>query len=87
MILFIGIVISILLIAWLLSKLNGLYIRITGTNTMAPMRPAWLKSMRDEAAHRGTTVMEAVIVTSVILAGVALMIWFFVAAGSPLPDQ
>ena len=87
MIVFIGIVVSILIIAWLLSRLNGLYIRITGTNTMAPMRPAWLKSMRDEPAHRGTTVMEAVIVASVLMAVLALVVWFFLLAGSPLPDQ
>src|SRR5688500_422693 len=87
MVVLIGIVISILLVAWLLSRLNALYIRITGTNTMAPMRPAWLKSMRDEEAHRGTTVMEAVIVGSVMLAVTALVVWFFVLAGSPLPSQ
>ena len=87
MVVFIGIVVSILIIAWLLSRLNALYIRITGTNTMAPMRPAWLKSMRDAEIHRGTTVMEAVIVGSVLLAVLALVAWFFVLAGSPLPDQ
>ena len=87
MIVFIGIVVSILIIAWLLSRLNTLYIRITGTNTMAPMRPAWLKSMRDEPIHRGTTVMEAVIVGSVLMAVLALITWFFLLAGSPLPDQ
>ena len=87
MIVFIGIVVSILIIAWLLSRLNGLYIRITGTNTMAPMRPAWLKSMRDEPIHRGTTVMEAVIVGSVLMAVLALVTWFFLLAGSPIPNQ
>ena len=84
---FIGIVVSILIIAWLLGRLNTLYVRITGTNTMAPMRPAWLKSMRDAEGPRGTTVMEAVIVTSVLLAVLALVTWFFLLAGSPLPDQ
>ena len=87
MIVLIGIVVSILIVAWLLSRLNALYVRITGTNTMAPMRPAWLKSMRDQEVHRGTTVMEAVIVVSVMLAATALVIWFFLLAGSPLPDQ
>ena len=81
MIVLIGIVISILIVAWLLSRLNHLYIRITGTNTMAPMRPAWLKSMRDQEVHRGTTVMEAVIVGSVLLAVIALVTWFFLLAG------
>ena len=87
MIVLIGIVISILIVAWLLSRLNALYVRITGTNTMAPMRPSWLKSMRDQEVPRGTTVMEAVIVGSVLLAVAALVTWFFLLAGSPLPDQ
>ena len=36
MLVFVGIVISILIIAWLLGRLNGLYVRITGTNTVSP---------------------------------------------------
>ena len=32
-------------------------------------------------------VLEAVILASVLLAGVAVFVWFFVAAGSPLPSQ
>ena len=43
----VGIIVSILVVAWLIGRLNDLYIRITGTNRLAPMRPAWLKSMRD----------------------------------------
>jgi hypothetical protein len=88
MLVFVGIVISILVIAWLLGRLNGLYVRITGTNTVTPIRPAWLKSMRDTPVEpRGTTVLETVIVGSVILAVLALTAWFFVLAGSPLPNQ
>ena len=43
----IGIVVSVTLIAWLIGRLNSLYIQITGTNRLAPMRATWLKSMRD----------------------------------------
>ena len=32
----VGIVISILFVAWLIGRLNNLYIRITGTNRLAP---------------------------------------------------
>jgi hypothetical protein len=32
-------------------------------------------------------VLEAVILTSVLLAGVAMAVWFFIAAGSPIPSQ
>jgi hypothetical protein len=50
------------------------------------MRPTWLKSMRDSSARQGdTTVVEAVLMGSVLLAALALTIWFFFLAGSPLP--
>jgi hypothetical protein len=85
---FVGIVLSILAIAWLIGRLNRLYIRITGTHTVAPMRSAWLKSMRDTGnMQRGMSLLEAVIATSVALAILAAVVWFFVAAGSPLPNQ
>jgi small-conductance mechanosensitive channel len=84
----VGIVASILVIAWLIGRLNGLYVRITGTNRLAPMRPTWLKSMRDTSSlQNSVTVVEAVLMSSVMLAGLALTVWFFLLAGSPLPDQ
>jgi hypothetical protein len=84
----IGILLTILLDAWLLGRLNVLYVRITGTNRLAPMRPSWLKSMRDTGDGAGTTtVVEAVLMGSVLLAGFVLVAWFFLLAGSPLPDQ
>lgn len=84
----VGIIVSILFIAWLISRLNELYVRITGTNRLAPMRPAWLKSMRDTGPVQGSvTVVEAVLMASVMLAALSLTIWFFLLAGSPLPNQ
>jgi hypothetical protein len=83
-----GIVISVLLMAWLIGRLNRLYIQITGTNRLAPMRPTWLKSMRDTPVGPGTTtVVEAVLMGSVMLAALTLTIWFFFLAGSPIPNQ
>jgi hypothetical protein len=88
MVVLFGIVISILVISWLLSRMNQLYVSLTGTRHVDPIRPAWLKSLRDSEAPRGgPTVLETVIVSSVILAIVAMTVWFFVAAGSPLPNQ
>jgi hypothetical protein len=83
-----GFVISVLVIAWLIGRLNRLYIQITGTNRLGPMRPTWLKSMRDSSPSRGTTtVVEAVLMGSVVLAAITLTIWFFLLAGSPIPNQ
>lgn len=82
-----GIFVSILLIAWLIGRLNRLYVQVTGTNRLAPMRPTWLKSMRDTSTRGTTTVVEAVLMGSVILAGITLTLWFFLLAGSPIPNQ
>jgi hypothetical protein len=84
----VGIIASVLFVAWLIGRLNNLYIRITGTNRLGPMRPAWLKSMRDTgAAASPVTVVEAVLMGSVMLAALALTVWFFLLAGSPIPNQ
>ncbi len=84
----VGILISIVLIAWLIGRLNRLYVQITGTNRLTPMRPPWLKSLRDTpSAPSTTTVVEAVLMGSVLLAGACLTVWFFFLAGSPIPNQ
>ncbi len=89
MVVFVGIVCSICAMAWVLSRLNRLYMRITGSNRL-PRRylPAWRKSLSDEReGPHGMSVLEGVILASVLLAGIAMAAWFFVAAGSPLPNQ
>ena len=84
----VGLISSIVIVAWLISRLNRLYVEITGTNRLAPMRPAWMRSMRDTSAPvNNTTVVEAVLMGSVLLAALALSLWFFLLAGSPLPKQ
>jgi hypothetical protein len=84
----IGILLTFVMVAWLIGRLNNLYIRITGTNRIGPIRPTWLKSMRDTAPIQSSvTVVEAVLMASVMLAALALTLWFFLLAGSPLPNQ
>jgi hypothetical protein len=84
----VGIVASILIVAWLIGRLNNLYIRITGTNRLEPVRPTWLKSMRDATPVRSSvTVVEAVLMTSVMLAVLAFTVWYVLWAGSPIPNQ
>jgi hypothetical protein len=82
-----GVIASIVLLGWILIRLNRLYVRITGSHTIGPIRPNWLKSMRDEGAASAPNVLEVVIVLSVLLAGVAMGVWFFLIAGSPIPSQ
>jgi hypothetical protein len=84
----VGIVVTIVLDAWLIGRLNSLYVHVTGTNRLAPMRPSWLKSMRDSGGlESSTTVVEAVMMGSVLLACAVFVAWFFLLAGSPIPNQ
>jgi hypothetical protein len=89
MVVFVGSVCSIVAMAWVLSRLNRLYTRITGTSRLpARYLPAWRKSLSDERqSPYGPNVLETVILASVLLAGAAMAVWFFIAAGSPLPSQ
>jgi hypothetical protein len=83
----VGLILSIALVSWLIARLNRLYVTVTGTNRLAPMRPAWMRSMRDTTPAGQTTVVEAVLMGSVLLAGLALSGWFFLIAGSPIGNQ
>jgi hypothetical protein len=88
MIVVVGIIVTVLIDAWLIGRLNDLYVRVTGSNRLVQSRPGWLKSMRDAApVQNAVTVVEAVMMSSVMLAALALMVWFFLLAGSPLPNS
>jgi hypothetical protein len=81
---FFGVVLSILFVAWLLGLMNELYMKLTGTHSVEPIRLGWLRSMRDSELHQPPTLLETVIVGSVIISAIALTLWFFLYAGSPL---
>lgn len=54
-----------------------------------PTRYPWNRSMRDEPYRPGTgklSPVEAVFVGTAVVASIAMMIWFFAFAGSPLPS-
>src|SRR5665811_2199951 len=72
-----GIIVTVIVDAWLIGRLNGAYVRLTGTDRLGPMRPSWLKSMRDTSPQAGTTtVIEAVMMGSALLAAVVFIAWF-----------
>jgi hypothetical protein len=88
MIVIVGIIVTVLIDAWIIGRLNDLYVRVTGSNRLVQARPGWLKSMRDTGpTQTSVTVVEAVMMSSVLLAALALIIWFFLLAGSPLPNH
>jgi hypothetical protein len=88
MLVFVGIVVSIVVVVLVLGWLNRLYEALVGTTEIEVERVRLWRSLSDELRpqHRWK-VMEVVLLASVLVAFVALAIWFFALAGSPLPNQ
>ena len=80
-----GIVASMIVTAKVLTKLNGLYGRVTGGTPEVRIRAPWLRSMRGEEDHRPPRqILDVVMVASVSAAMLAMAVWFFLFAGSPI---
>jgi hypothetical protein len=81
-----GILVSTVLVALALARLDRLYKCITGYTTTVTVRLPWLRSLRDDPhASREITVLDFILVTTAMSAIAAAGVWFFLFAGSPLP--
>jgi multisubunit Na+/H+ antiporter MnhB subunit len=86
MVVVVGIIASVVLDAVLISRLNRQYERVTGSRGNVRMQLPWMKSMRGEREKpREISVLDAVMVGTVSVAGLAMLLWFVFLAGSPLP--
>lgn len=80
-----GIVVTILGTAWVIGRLNDIYVSLTGSHTVAPLRAAWLRSVRDNPHEYGQPrLVEVILILSAILALAAFIFWFLLYAGSPI---
>jgi hypothetical protein len=84
----VGLPIGMFAIGKLLGALDRAHGRLTGRTDEGPQRAAWLQSTRDERApkRRQRSVLDTVMIVSVLLAIVVGGIWFLAFAGSPLPS-
>ena len=82
----VGIVVSVIAMAKVLSFLNHRFLALRGGDEYRPKIPLpWLESMRDERHTQRSTVLDLVLVASAVIAGIAMFVWFLFVAGSPLP--
>jgi hypothetical protein len=80
-----GCPVTMTLLGILLARLNGYYMRLSGGHP-EQYRTAWLKSLSGERrGRRPRTVLETSMTISVVLAIVAITIWFFFLAHSYTP--
>ena len=83
----VGLPLGMFAIGKLLGALDRVHGRITGRADEGPQRAAWLQSMRDERGprRRRRSVLDTVMIVSVLAALAGGAVWFLAFAGSPLP--
>jgi hypothetical protein len=81
-----GILVSTVLVAWLLARVNRLYQQTSGKIPTVRVRLPWLRSLRgEEDARPEVTVLDFVLVATAMMGIGTALFWFFVLAGSSLP--
>ena len=82
----IGIIVTYALVLFIAAWIQG---RGERTSMPPPVRYPWNRSMRDSPYRPGSgelTPIETVFVATAVIATIAMLIWFFAFAGSPLPS-
>jgi hypothetical protein len=83
----VGVVVSMIVLGKLLSVIDRVYGRVTATDATVRVRVPWHRSMRGErGSGRQTRVVDIVMVASVSGALLLFGAWFFLLAGSSLPQ-
>lgn len=80
---FAGIPAAMAIVGGQLARLERLYQRTIGQRPAARMVPAWRRSYSDSRPTGRSSVLEAVMVMSVVVAAAAWIAWFLLSAGSP----
>jgi hypothetical protein len=80
-----GILVSTILVALFLARINRLYEQVSGQDTTVTFRLPWLRSLRDERASvTRITVLDLILVTTAVAGIISAVLWFFLLAGSPI---
>jgi hypothetical protein len=80
-----GILVSTVLVALFLARVNRVYEQVSGQVATVRVRLPWLKSLRDERAPvTRITVLDLILVATAVTAIITAGLWFFLLAGSPI---
>jgi hypothetical protein len=83
----VGVPSTMLFLFWLLRRLDVVHQRITGTEQQRRLAPAWRRSLSEERNLLSeTSALDRILVATAIAALASLVVWFFLFAGSSLPQ-
>jgi hypothetical protein len=81
-----GVPATMLVIFWVLRRLDQAHQRISGSTPLRRLPPAWRRSLSEERdVHDPTSALDVILAATAIAAVIALVVWFFLFAGSSLP--
>jgi hypothetical protein len=79
-----GIPAAMLFAIALLARVEGLHMRLTGAAPQGRVVPAWRRSLGDSRSVQ-LTLLDRIMIASVLAAMITMAVWFFAFAGSSLP--
>jgi hypothetical protein len=79
-----GIPAAMLFAIALLARVERLHMRLTGAAPQARVVPAWRRSLGDSRSVQ-LTLLDKIMIASVLAAMITMAVWFFAFAGSSLP--
>jgi hypothetical protein len=82
----VGVPLTMLALFWLLRRLDSFHQRLTGSTPSRRLAPAWRRSLSEERdLHAPTSALDIILAGTAVAAVIALVVWFFLFAGSSLP--
>ena len=85
LLLLVAVPLTMLAVGWVLNRVNRVYVRVSGEEEHWEHR-GWLESQAaDRTSRRPLRAIDVIMACSLALAVLALVVWFFLFAGSPLP--
>jgi hypothetical protein len=85
LLLLVGLIATSIVLARALSRLNAAYARVTRSDALVGIHLPWhrMRGAEHENRSRPVTVLDVVMVISVILAAIAFAVWFFIVQPTP----
>ena len=81
-----GCVLTMIAVGWLLYRLEGIYMRLSGQPVEEHGPPSWLRMNNDSGVRRPVSLLDALLMASALAGVISLVIWWALLADNPNPS-